>query len=151
MKIDTIYAIINKKKGLGESMDNYESDFNTEFMSDGEIEEMLDNLITTIGDEAAADNSKTAIINPIRVKQILYTYKVMKYLTKGTKATVKYALHQPFRSVGYVSVTGTNLVFKNAEWFVKAVELASNFEVFPKTNGTVEMNFTFHGITRTVE
>lgn len=132
-------------------MDNYESDFNTEFMSDGEIEEMLDNLITTIGDEAAADNSKTAIINPIRVKQILYTYKVMKYLTKGTKATVKYALHQPFRSVGYVSVTGTNLVFKNAEWFVKAVELASNFEVFPKTNGTVEMNFTFHGITRTVE
>lgn len=151
MKIDTTYAIINKKKGLGESMDNYESDFNTEFMSDGEIEEMLDNLITTIGDEAAADNSKTAIINPIRVKQILYTYKVMKYLTKGTKATVKYALHQPFRSVGYVSVTGTNLVFKNAEWFVKAVELASNFEVFPKTNGTIEMNFTFHGITRTLE
>lgn len=132
-------------------MDNYNLDFDTEFMRDDEVEEMLDNLVTTVCDEIEIEDSKTSVINPVRVQQVLYTYKVMKYLTKGTKSEVKYVLHEPFKSVGYVSVTGSNLEFRNAGWFVKAVELASNFEVFPKTNGTVEMNFTFHGITRPIE
>ena len=125
--------------------------FDTEFMSDAEVEEMLDNLVTTVGDEAAADDSKTAIINPYRIQQLLYTYKVLKYLTKGTKAKVSYTLHEPHKSMGYVSVVGSNLQFENTGWFLKAVELASNFEVFPKTDGIVEMNFTFHGLTRTLE
>ncbi len=132
----------NELKALG---------FDTEFMSDAEVEEMLDNLVTTVGDEAAADDSKTAIINPYRIQQLLYTYKVLKYLTKGTKAKVSYTLHEPYKSMGYVSIVGSNLQFGNTGWFLKAVELASNFEVFPKTDGTVEMNFTFHGLTRTLE
>ena len=34
---------------------------------------------------------------------------------------------------------------------MKAVELASNFEVYPKTDGTVQMDFTFHGLTRAID
>lgn len=131
-------------------MNEHELGFDTEFMSDEEVEEMLDNLVTTIGDEAAADDSQTAIVNPYRIQQVLYTYKVLKYLTKGTKANVTYELHEPYKSMGSVSVVGANLLFRNAEWFMKAVELASNFEVYPKTNGAVQMNFTFHGLTRAV-
>lgn len=129
----------------------HELGFDTEFMSDEEVEEMLDNLVTTIGDEIAADNSHVAIINPYRIQQVLYTYKVMKYLAKGTKAKVSYKLHSPFKSMGSVSVVGTDMLFRNTEWFIKAVELASNFEVYPKTDGTVQMNFTFHGLTRIVD
>lgn len=132
-------------------MNEHELGFDTEFMGDAEVEEMLDNLVTTIGDEAAADDSQTAIINPYRIQQVLYTYKVLKYLTKGTKAKVTYALHEPYKSMGVVSVVGSDLLFRNTEWFMKAVELASNFEVYPKTDGTVQMDFTFHGLTRAID
>lgn len=132
-------------------MNEHELGFDAEFMSDAEVEEMLDNLVTTIGDEAAADDSKTAIINPYRIQQVLYTYKVLKYLTKGTKAKVTYTLHDPYKSMGVVSVIGSDLLFRNTEWFMKAVELASNFEVYPKTDGTVQMDFTFHGLTRAID
>ena len=132
-------------------MNERELGFDTEFMSDAEVEEMLDNLVTTIGDEAAADDSQTAIINPYRIQQVLYTYKVLKYLTKGTKAKVSYELHAPYKSMGSVSIVGSDLLFRNTEWFMKAVELASNFEVYPKTDGTVQMDFTFHGLTRAID
>lgn len=124
--------------------------FNTEFMSDADVEEMLDNLVTTVGNKAIVDDNKPAVINPERIQQLLYTYKIVKYLTKGTKAKVSYTLHEPYKSMGYVSVTGSSIQFGNTEWFLKAVELASNFEVFPKTDGTVEMNFTFHGLTKMI-
>lgn len=131
-------------------MNEREHGFDTEFMSDAEVEEMLDNIVTTVGDEAAADDSQTAIINPYRIQQVLYTYKVLKYLTKGTNAKVSYKLHSPYKSMGCVSVESSDVLFGQTAWFMKAVELASNFEVYPKTNGTIQMNFTFHGLTKAI-
>ena len=133
-------------------MSNEELGFDTEFITDDEVEQMLDSLVTTVGEAAAIDDSKTSIINPFKIQQVLYTYKVLKYLTKGIKgAKVSYELHEPYRSMGSVSVTGKDLLFRKPEWFMKAVELASNFEVYPKTDGTVQMNFTFHGLTKPIE
>lgn len=133
-------------------MSNEELGFDTEFMTDDEVEQMLDSLVTTVGEAVAIDDSKTSIINPFKIQQVLYTYKVLKYLTKGIKgAKVSYELHEPYISMGSVSVTGKDLLFRKPEWFMKAVELASNFEVYPKTDGTVQMNFTFHGLTKPIE
>ena len=133
-------------------MGNEEFGFDTEFMTDDEVEQMLDSIVTTVAEEVVVDNSKTSIINPYKIQQVLYTYKVLKYLLKETKGTnVSYELHEPFRSMGSVSVVGKNLVFRKPEWFMKAVELANNFEVYPRTDGTVQMNFTFHGLTRPIE
>ena len=132
-------------------MNEHELGFDTDFMSDTEVEEMLDAIVNTVGSVAASDDSRTAIVNPYRIKQVLYTYKVLKYLTRGTKAKVSYELHAPYKSMGSVSVVGADLSFRNAEWITKAVELASNFEVYPKTDGTVQMNFTFHGLTKAID
>lgn len=132
-------------------MDEHELDFGTEFMSDEEVEEMLDNILTDINSEIAAEDSKTAIINPYRVQQVIYTYKLLKYITKKTDAKVTCNLYEPYKSMGMVSVVGSNLLFKNTKWFIKAVEFASNFEVYPKTDGTVQINFTFHGLTMAIE
>lgn len=128
-----------------------EFSFNEEFTTDAEVEEMLDNIVNAIGEEVILEDSKTAIINPYKIQQVLYTYKVLKYLTKGTNAKVSYELHSPYKSMGSVTISGKNLIFRNAKWFMKAVELSANFEVYPKTDGTVEMNFTFHGLTKPIE
>ena len=132
-------------------MGNQEFDFESEYASDSEIEEAMDSLVISVANDIAQDESRTSIINPYRMQQILYTYKVMKYLMRGTSAKVTYKLHEPYQSMGSVSVTGKDIEFKEVSWFLRAAELASNYEVYPKTDGTVCMTFTFHGITTPIE
>ena len=124
--------------------------FEIEFHSDDEVWAMLDNVVVTVGESIVADESKPAIIDPIKVQQMQFAYGVLKYLTKNTDANLSYALHEPFKSMGSISVEGKNLAFTNAEWFSRAAEFASNTEVYPLTNGKVRMTLTFHGLVRPV-
>lgn len=132
-------------------MGKQEFDFESEYASDSEIEEAMDSLVISVANDIAQDESRTSIINPYRMQHLLYTYKVMKYLMKGTSAKVTYKLHEPYQSMGSVSVTGKDIEFKKISWFLRAAELASNYEVYPKTDGTACMTFTFHGITTPIE
>lgn len=121
--------------------------FEEEFATDNEIEAIMDG----IAKQVIAEDNRVAIVNPDKVRQVLSTYKMLKYITRGTGAKVTYELYSPFKSMGSVTVTGHDIVFSKPEWFIKAIKLSANFEVYPKTNGTVEMNFTFHGLTRPIE
>lgn len=127
------------------------NDFDTEFMTDDEVEEMMDALVLAVAEQIAEDESRASILNPDKLKEMQFTYKAMKYMTRGTNAKVSYKLHEPFQSMGSVSVTGKDIVIRKAKWFSKAVELASNFEAYPKTDGTVCMTFTFHNLTVPIE
>lgn len=126
-------------------------DFENEFTSDEEVSEMLGNLTDLISEQAAQEDCKTAIINPMKVKMVLCAYKLLKYITKGSKVKVTYELNKPYKSMGSITVVGKELSFSKSEWFVAAAKLASNVNVYPKTNGTVQMDFTFHGLTTTIE
>lgn len=132
-------------------MSNNEWDFKNESISDEEIEDMLDKLILPETEDIECDEDRTSIINLKGIKAVFYAYKALCYLTKGTSAKVTYELHNPYKSMGSVSVIGKNLAFNKPEWFMAAVKLASNFDVYPKTNGTVQMDFTFHGLTIPIE
>lgn len=127
------------------------NEFEIEFNSDEEVWEMLDNVVVTVGEAAMVDESKPAVLNPIKIQQMQFAYGVLKYLTKGTGAKLTYALNEPFKSMGSISVEGKNLTFTNAEWFARAAEFASNTEVYPLTNGNVKMTLTFHGLVRPIE
>lgn len=127
------------------------NEFEIEFNSDEEVWEMLDNVVVTVGEAVMVDESKPAVLNPIKIQQMQFAYGVLKYLTKGTGAKLSYALNEPFKSMGSISVEGKNLTFTNAEWFARAAEFASNTEVYPLTNGNVKMTLTFHGLVRPIE
>lgn len=128
-------------------MTDYSCDFENELSGDDDVEAALD-AATNLFAEAEL---KTSIINPYRVKQMVDVYKVLTYLLKGSRAKITYTLHKPYKSVGCIKVTGKSIKFNRPEWFVRAAGLASNFEVFPKVDGTLEMNFTFHGLTQSIE
>lgn len=125
-------------------------DFEIEFQTDEEIWEMLDNVVVSVGEAAYADESAPAVLDPIKIQQMQFVYGVIKYLTKDTSARLTYALNEPFKSMGSISVEGTNLKFTNSEWFARAAEFASNTEVYPLANGDVRMTLTFHGLTRPI-
>lgn len=127
------------------------NEFEIEFHSDEEVWAMLDNVVVTVGEAIAADESKPAVLNPIKIQQMQFSYGVIKYLTQNTDAKMSYALNEPFKSMGSISVEGKNLAFTNSEWFARACEFASNTEVYPLTNGKVKLTLTFHGLVRPVE
>ncbi len=132
-------------------MENEELGFDTEFMTDEEVEQAINSLLTAVSEKETSKDNRTSIANPYKIQQLLYTYKVMKYLVKHMKgAKVSYELYEPYISMGSVSVSGKNLTFRKPDWFMRAVELSDNFEVYPKTDGTVQMNFTFHGLTKSM-
>lgn len=127
------------------------SEFDTEFMTDEEVEEMLDALALATAEEIEKDESRTSVINPLRMRQMAFTYKALKRMMRGSRVKVSYKLHEPYQSMGSVSVVGSDIALGNPKWFLKAVEFASNFEVYPKTDGTVCMTFTFHNLTIPIE
>lgn len=112
-------------------------------------EKAFDELIAFIRKEINSEANRKVEVNPEREEHVIFAYKVLKHLTKGTKAKVTYQLHdETFKGMGWVSVEANNLSFKHAGWFMRVVELASNMEVYPRTDGTVQMNFTFYGLTK---
>lgn len=141
--------IIINKKGLVSLMSNF--NFDAEFMTDDEINEALDSLVAAAAESIEMEDNKTALVNPFRIRDVRLTYEVLKRITKGTGAKVTYELNQPYKSMGSVSVVGRNIMFNNVAWFLKAIELSSNLDIYPKTDGTVQMDFTFHGLTKTIE
>lgn len=127
-----------------------ENAFDSDFLSDIEMEEMLDSFIELIRDDIEKDENRLSIINPLRVGQLLDSYKLLRNLLKDTEAVVTWNLYEPFKSMGAVRVNGPEMVFLNSSLFAKAIEAASNVEIYPKTDGTVQMNLTFHGLMQAV-
>ena len=127
------------------------NEFEIEFHSDEEVWAMLDNVVVTVGEAIAVDENKPAVLNPIKIQQMQFSYGVIKYLTQNTDTKLSYALHEPFKSMGSITVEGKCLTFTNSEWFARAAEFASNTEIYPLTNGKVRLTLTFHGLVRPVE
>ena len=121
--------------------------FEFEFNSEDDIEEMFDSFVDKIRENIIADEEKVTILNPLRLAQIRFTYSVMRYLTKGTDIMVTYKLNEPSKAMGSVSVEGETLEITNSKWFARAVEFANNIEIYPLAKGGVRLTFTFHNLT----
>lgn len=121
-------------------------DFDKDFESDEEAMAFVDEVVTEIANSEAG----TSVTIPERVKRVEVAYKALRLIAKGKDVDVTYELNAPYTSMGSVSIVGKEVIITNPVLFAKVAEMASNFEVYPKTNGTVEMNFTFHNLTRKV-
>lgn len=124
-------------------MRDYEVEINEE-----ELEGCLDSLIEMFGDAIVDEETKPGMIDAIVLKKIEFAEMVMKMMTKGMNVRVSTKLHEPFRSMGSVTVEGTELVFVDSEWFSRAAEFANNMEVYPLTNGKVKLTLTYHGLVK---
>ena len=126
------------------------NEFEIEFNSEEEVQEMFDSLIASIGPVIMEEEERVSVLSPIKIQQMQFAYGVLKSLTKETGAKLSYALNEPFKSMGSISVEGKNLSFANAEWFARAAEFASNTEIYPLSSGKVRLTMTFHGLVRPI-
>ena len=128
-----------------------DKEFEFNFSSEAEIEEMLDGIVNSVEDMIIADEEKTAVLVPEKLQKMQFVHGVVKYLTKGTKAKVTYSLHTPFKSMGSVFVEAEEIKFYDMKWFERIVQFADNVDIYPLTNGKIRMAITFHGLVRPIE
>lgn len=112
---------------------------------------MYDDMLFAVGKIIERQERKTAVLDPIRLKQMQFAYALIRDLTKDTDAQVSYRLHEPYKSTGSITVETESLEITNTELFARAAEFADNTEVYPLVNGKVRMSLTFHGLVRYCE
>ena len=133
-------------------MDRDMFDFDTTDLTAEEIDEMLDSMTLELAKEIEEDESRTAVINPYKLKSLQVVEQIMRRIAKqNKKVKLSYKLNEPFKSMASVTLTGKNISISDVSRFIKSAELASNFEVYPKADGTVCMTFTFHNMTTPIE
>ena len=116
-----------------------------------EEQDLIDAYVKVFGESLLEEEKKDAMVNPSRVKLVLCLYKALKSVVKGTGVKVSYKMYEPIKSMGYVIVEGKNISFKDLKVFFEVAKLCDNFDVCPKTDGTVEMNFAVHNLTIPIE
>lgn len=125
--------------------------FDKTFLTDEDLEQSMDDFIEVISQELEAEEWNTTVLDIQKSKQIQFAYSVLKYLTRGSDAVVSYKLHEPFKTMGSVSVEGKSIEFYQPEWFARVAEFASNTEVYPLAKNRVRLTFTFHGLTKSID
>lgn len=108
-------------------------------------------FVAYITGEITKSEAGISIMNPEKVEEVEIVYNVMKSVVKGTGVQVTYELNAPYVSMGSVSVVGTDIKVLDPVLFLRVAQFASNVEVYPKVDGTVQIDFTFHELTRKVE
>lgn len=106
----------------------------------------LDELIDSIGQWILEDQKKPGILNPIRMQQMQFAYSVLKRLAEECEASITYAIHKPFLSMGNITIEGASLEFSDCKWLGRALEFASSVEAYPLSNGNVRLSLTFHNL-----
>ncbi len=109
-----------------------------------------DEILTLIASEISAQESGVSIMNPDKLEMIATVRDAVKASVSGKGVKVTHELNAPYVSMGSVSVLGKEIKIVNTKLFTMAVMLASNFEVYTKVDGKVQMDLTFHNITRKV-
>ena len=125
--------------------------FDKTFLTDEDLEQSMDDFIEAISQELEDEEWNTTVLDIQKSKQIQFAYSVLKYLTRGSDAVVSYKLHEPFKTMGSVSVEGKSIEFNQPEWFARDAEFASNTEVYPLSKNRVRLTFTFHGLTKSID
>lgn len=129
------------------TMDKNEYNFDNLFFKE---EDTLDDIISYFNELEKEEKDIIRVSRPDKVRDILQAYKILKYLTQGTKTKVKLELNEPFASSGCVCVIGRNISFTDSKLFMQAVKLADNLDVYPLTNGNIQMDLGFHNLTKAV-
>jgi len=103
-------------------------------------------LMLKLGEAILQYQESLTIPNEDRISQVKTAHGLCRKFTDGEGLTVDMELHKPFKSMGSVSVKGKNVVFVDSDVFRRITTLASTFDVYPKTNGTIQVDFGFNGL-----
>ena len=109
-----------------------------------------DEFILDFARQVAESEEGTSTLELNTAGKLVDAYTSMKKAAAGDGVNITYKMHKPFASTGYITVSGKTIVITDTGAFINALKDASISEIYPKTDGTAVVEFTFHGLTRKV-
>ena len=147
-----------KKKDVILNMSEQDWEFNDDlddFAMEEALDAYVDSLLEPIGvtrEGFIKASEQTMFLNPNRLREFALVYKTLKETFNESDTVVIYEMGGLLiKNMGAVRVIGKNILFPNPKVFMIAIRLTSNFEAYPKVDGTVQMNFTFYGLANSIK
>ena len=107
-------------------------------------------LLLALAKQIEEEEARPAIINPVGMARIMEAYRILADSMEELGAEVTYELHEPLKSFGSINITSSDYIITNTEEFGRAVLLASNCEVYARTDGNICISLGFHGLTKPI-
>lgn len=121
------------------------------FMNDEEAEAAINETIEEVAQAIQTEEQGIIFTNPRKMKDLMVVYKLMKYITSGKRLKITYEINKPYKTMAFVSIVGKDLKFSHPQWFVMVTKIASNVDIFPRVDGTVQIDFTFNGFANRID
>lgn len=128
----------------------YEEEFDEEYDED-ERDGRTDAVLLALGEMIEAVESRTAIINPRRMAQMERCYDLIQTRLLSPGAELSYRVHEPYKSMGCITLEADNFTVRQTKAFQQACRLANNVELYPLVNGKLRIAFSFDGLTIPIE
>lgn len=112
--------------------------------ADKELVDSFNSFIEKYGDVIRAAEEKQYTVDADMIKVIKFTAGELWKIVSGAK--IDYYLQKPFKSMAYISIVGRDIVIKNPAVFAELSKFASNIEMYPRTDGNTQINFTYNEI-----
>ena len=93
------------------------------------------------------------IINNKRMKEIEVAYDILKEIIEDYSPDAKFdfKINQFNNGNVTIEIETDELVVKNISNFISVIQLASNFEVYPLTNGNIKFSIMFHDVMEVIK
>lgn len=105
-------------------------------------------LIADIEKNGAASGNYAEIINDERMQEFCAAVEIAKKISSKTGMKLSVKPGSVFKNIPCIRLTGKRFVMTETEEFLNLMSAASNIDVYPKTDGMIVVDFTFHGMTR---
>lgn len=109
-----------------------------------------DDFIRALGEQIARDESGVSIANKTREREFQVCAEYLKKTVKGRGVKIQCVPHDGYASVGVIRILANDFTVMKTDEFAAAVKLASNYEIYPRTDGKVMFALTFYGMTKKV-
>ena len=115
------------------------------------FEEEVDPYILELGKLIQAEDEKVHVLNEEVLKRFEMAYRLLQKAFEDHDAEITYTLHKPYKSCGAIRICGEDLIVSDAKAFALAVELIPNIDIYPLTDGRVQMDFSVSNLTTPIE
>lgn len=112
-----------------------------------ELDEQTLAIIEGIGTAIEEEEAEPQVLHVPRLLQVMRAYRQLQAIAWDSWQ-VTCSLHEPYTSMGVISVEAAEFTFEQMAKLHQILEHASNVEIYPLVNGNLRMNITFHGITK---
>ena len=109
-------------------------------------DERIKEILSSVTEIIEREESGLSIVNPERVRDF-YTCSELLRLVIDSDMELTVKAHNQFASIGTITAVARRFHVLDTELFAIALRLASNYEIYPRLDGSLVMELTFYSMT----